>query len=75
MVKAFSVHWEETISYSIGVMGGSVTYGNQPHDNRPVVVIANNIKEVAEKYPTASTIEEIGAKEVIVLEKIICPVK
>jgi hypothetical protein len=75
MVKAFSVNWRETISYSIGVMGGSVTYGSQPQDNRPIIVIANSIKEVAEKYSTASKIEEISAKEVVVLEKVICPVK
>ena len=75
MVKSFSVRWIESRSYSIGVMGGSVTYGSQPQDNRPIIVVANSIKDVAERYPTASQIVEIDAKEVVILEKVICPVK
>lgn len=41
------------------------------------LVIANTIKEVADKYPNAITIMEIRSKNVDILDnvKIVCPVK
>jgi hypothetical protein len=83
MVKAFQVAFsEDKTIYTFGYSNTpSITsygsYSNNIKDDRPIMVIANNIKEVADKYPNAVTIMEHDMKEVVILDsvKIVCPVR
>jgi hypothetical protein len=80
MVKAFTVVFKPTPSnlYSVGGyaygMSGQISYPLKQDDTRPLLVIANNIKDVAEKYPTATWIQEEDVKDVVILDKVVCPV-
>jgi NADH:ubiquinone oxidoreductase subunit len=78
MVKAFLVTFEEEkcgSNFYTNNFSSSVPY--QTRDNRPIIVIANNIKEVSDVYPNAHTIMEWSVKEVKILDsvRIKCPVK
>jgi hypothetical protein len=80
MVKAFLVTFEEEKPmYGSNFFTNSISssYSTQVHDDRPIIVIANNIKEVSDVYPNAHTIMEWSAKEVKILDsvRIRCPVK
>lgn len=77
MVKAFIVTFKPIVvnQYSIG--GGTISYSCTPNypDNRCIVVIANSITDIGCKYPQAISITEYDAKDVVILDKVICPVK
>ena len=79
MVKAFIVTFKPIVfnQYSIGSSSGTISYSCTPNypDNRPIVVIANSITEVGSKYPNAISITEYDAKEIVILDKVICPVQ
>jgi len=74
MVKAFIVTFKRvSTQYSIGSSSGTYSYPPNYPDNRCTVVIANNITEVGFNYPLAISIQEFDAKEVVILNKKICP--
>jgi len=79
MVKAFSVNFKTVVynsNYQIGGSSGITSYTpNTYPDNRPIMVIAMDIADVGKKYPTAISIVEFDVKDVVILDKIICPVK
>jgi hypothetical protein len=84
MVKAFMVNFpEKKTAYTFcGGYGNQIsssinTYPIPDNSNDSILVIANSIDEVAKKYPTAITIMDMvyAVKEVVILDKIICPVK
>jgi len=85
MVKVFQVElsedrpiypWYTNVQQAV-TSSSSYGYNNVVKDSRPIMVVANDIKEVANAYPKAATIIDIDAKEVVILDsvKIICPVK
>jgi hypothetical protein len=76
MVKAFMVKFKKK-AYSADVFGYTTTVSSPTlfEDNRGTIAIANNIKDVAERFPDAESINELISKDVVILEKIICPVK
>jgi len=79
MVKAFNVSFK-SIAYNQYSLGGSssgiISYTPSTYpDNRPIIVIANSITDVAEKFPLAISITEYDVKDVVILDKVICPVK
>lgn len=80
MVKVFMVYSRpKTKSFvygSISVSSSTTTFQN-PTNDASIVVVANNIAEVANKYPDAESIDEYIAKDVIILDsvKVVCPVK
>ena len=79
MVKAFTVIFKANpVIYSAGSYGGTSginLYPSKQEDTRPILVIANIITDVATKYPSATSIEENDVKDVVILDKIVCPVK
>jgi len=79
MVKAFIVDFKNNglnNLYSVSGFGYSsqISYPTKKEDTRPILVIANNIADVASKYPNATSIDEEDVKDVVILEKVICPV-
>lgn len=81
MVKVFQLGFPVTRPnpYTFTSGSQSATYSNYsyPDGDTSIIVIANTIKEVAEKYPNANHIMEIEAKDVVILDsvKIVCPVR
>lgn len=81
MTKAFTVTFtSERPSNNFGFYSQTISvssgYGNNCTDDRPILVVANNIKEVALAYPNAESIVELLIKEVKILDsvRITCPV-
>jgi len=80
MVKAFTVIFKPTNPnlYSVGGYAygcsGIFSYPTRQEDTRPLLVIANNISDVASKYPAAWSIQENDVKDVVILNKVVCPV-